>query len=57
MFEVCGGASETPRWVHALDAGKGEVEVLNITGVVDIGGQDSSNISETDVADFRVNAV
>ena len=54
---MCGGASETPRWMHALDAGEGKVEVVNIAGVVDVGGQDSSKIGETEVADFRANAL
>ena len=57
VVEMCGAASETPRWTHALDAGKRKVEVVNIAGVVDVGGQDSSNIGEAEVADFRVNAV
>ena len=56
MVEVCGGAADTPRKVRALYAGKGEVEEVYIAGVVDVSGQDSSNIGEADVADFGVNA-
>ena len=57
MFEVCCGATETPHRVRAVDAGEGEMKVMDITGVVDVSGQDSSNISEADVSDFSVNAV
>ena len=57
VFEMCGGASETPRWMHALDAGEREVEVVDIARVVDVGGQDSSKVGETEVADFRANAL
>ena len=57
MLEMCGGSSETPRWMHALDAGERKVKVVNIAGVVNVGGQDSSKVGETEVADFRVNTV
>ena len=57
VFKMRCGASETPRRMHALDAGERKVEVVNIAGVVYVGGQDSSNIGKAEVADFRVNAV
>ena len=57
VFEVFGGAADTPRMLRALDAGKGEVEVVNIAGIVDVSGQESSNVGGADVADFSVHAV
>ena len=38
--------------MHALDAGERKVEVVDIARVVNVGGQDSSKVGETEVADF-----
>ena len=57
VVEVSGRAADTARRVRAVDAVEGEMKVVDIAGVVDVSGQDSSNISEADVSDFSVNAV